>query len=201
MMPTAVPKVPYKHPKENRFQWVDIWNVLYRERIVFVGAAIDEELSNTLIGTLLYLDSQDNKDIMLYINSPGGEVVPALSLYDTCQSMKSDVGTLGMGGCVGQAGFLLATGQKGKRYSMPSTQIMLHQPSGAARGQASDIYNEAKELLRIRHYMSTVLANATDRSVAEVAKKFQRDTYFTADTAKEYGIIDTILYPQGEYTV
>eukprot|EP00239_Pterosperma_sp_CCMP1384_P002334 CAMPEP_0197848414 /NCGR_PEP_ID=MMETSP1438-20131217/8684_1 /TAXON_ID=1461541 /ORGANISM="Pterosperma sp., Strain CCMP1384" /LENGTH=204 /DNA_ID=CAMNT_0043460651 /DNA_START=455 /DNA_END=1069 /DNA_ORIENTATION=+ len=196
MMPIGVPKVPYRTPKENTWQWVDLWNCLYRERIIFIGDNIDEEMSNQLVGTLLYLDSIDKgKDIMLYINSPSGEVVPTLALYDTMNACQSDVGTLAFGGAMGMSGFLLATGKKGKRNVLPNTKIMLHQPSGAARGQAMDIYNEARELLRLRHYMSSVLAKSLDKPVEEVKKRFARDVYFSPEEAKEYGIIDNVIYP------
>jgi len=195
-MAIGVPRVPYKTPGENTWQWIDIWNIMYRERIVFVGKYIDEELGNQLVGTLLYLDSIDeNKDINLYINSQGGEIVPSLCIYDTCKHCKSDVGAVSFGASQAMAGFLLATAAKGKRAVLPNTNIMLHQPSGSARGQAIDIYNEARELLRVRRYMNECLAQATGKTREQIQKRFARDAYFEAEAAQEYGLIDTIVYP------
>uniref|UniRef100_A0A7S0WT76 ATP-dependent Clp protease proteolytic subunit n=1 Tax=Pyramimonas obovata TaxID=1411642 RepID=A0A7S0WT76_9CHLO len=197
MMPIGVPRVPYRTPGENSWQWVDIWNCLYRERIIFLGQQIDEELGNQLVGTMLYLDSIDGqKDMYLYINSMGGDVVPTLAIYDTMSFCKSDVGTVGFGGAMAMGGFLLACGAKGKRAVLPNTKIMIHQPSGAARGQAADIYNEARELLRLRTYMSTVLAQAVDKPMERVKEEFKRDFYFSPKEAVEYGVIDRIIYPR-----
>jgi ATP-dependent Clp protease protease subunit len=196
MMPIGVPRVPYRTPAENSWQWVDIWNCLYRERIIFISAAINEELGNQLIGTMLFLDSVNVKDVNLYINSMGGDVVPTLALHDTMKHMRSDVGTVGFGGAQAMAGFLLAVGKKGKRCVLPNTHIMLHQPSGAARGQASDINNEARELLRLRAYLSSTLAASTGKSPEQTAKDLSRDKYFTPDQAVEYGLIDRVIYPR-----
>ncbi|KAK3237168.1 hypothetical protein CYMTET_52721 [Cymbomonas tetramitiformis] len=188
MMPIGVPRVPYRTPKENTWQWVDIWNCLYRERIIFVGQQINEELGNQLVGTLLYLDSIDNgKDIYLYINSMGGEIVPTLALHDTMRACKSDVGTVAFGGAMAMAGLLLSCGAKGKRCALPNTKIMLHQPSGTARGQAADIHNEARELLRLRRYLLQVMSKSMDRPVDVIKEDFGRDKYFSAEAAKEYG--------------
>mmetsp|Transcript_15485 Transcript_15485/g.21370 ORF Transcript_15485/g.21370 Transcript_15485/m.21370 type:complete len:253 (+) Transcript_15485:53-811(+) len=197
MMPIGVPKVPYRTPGENQWQWVDIWNCLYRERIVFIGQHIDEELGNQLVGTMLYLDSIDkSKDIYFYINSGGGEIVPTLAIHDTMKHIRSKVGTCGFGGAMAMAGMLLACGEKGKRSVLPNTKIMLHQPSGTARGQAADIYNEAKELLRLREYLCNVLSVATGHTKEEVKVDFNRDTYFTPEQAIEYGVIDQIIFPR-----
>ncbi|DBA75091.1 hypothetical protein WJX77_004427 [Trebouxia sp. C0004] len=195
MMPIGVPRVPYRTPKEGGWQWVDIWNCLYRERIIFLGKAIDEETGNQLVATMLYLDSENKKDLNLYINCSGGDVVPCLALHDTMRHIKSDVVTVGFGGCMGMSGFLLAVGKKGKRYVLPNTRIMLHHPSGSARGQASDIQNEAKELLRIRGYVNKMLAQATGKSIERVQHDFNRNYYFNTQEAKEYGIIDNIIKP------
>lgn len=195
-MPIGVPKVPYRTPGEASYQWVDLWNVLYRERIMFIGEAVTEELGNQLVGTMLYLDSVSNKDLSVYINSPGGEVTPCLAIYDTIKHMKSDVPTVTFGGAMAMTGFLLACGAKGKRYTLPNSKIMIHAPSGSARGQAADIKNEATELLRLRKYIFTQLAAATDKPLEVVSKDFSRDKYFTPETAQEYGIIDKILRPR-----
>ncbi|KAL3133756.1 hypothetical protein ABBQ32_008240 [Trebouxia sp. C0010 RCD-2024] len=195
MMPIGVPRVPYRTPKEGGWQWVDIWNCLYRERIIFLGKAIDEETGNQLVATMLYLDSENKKDLNLYINCSGGDVVPCLALHDTMRHIKSDVVTVGFGGCMGMSGFLLAVGKKGKRYVLPNTRIMLHHPSGSARGQASDIQNEARELLRIRSYVNKMLAEATGKPLERVQHDFNRNYYFNTQEAKEYGIIDNIIKP------
>lgn len=195
MMPIGVPRVPYRTPKEGSWQWVDIWNCLYRERIIFLSKPVDDELGNQLVATMLYLDSENNKDMNVYINASGGDVVPCLAIQDTMRHVKSDVSTVGFGGCMGMSGFLLAVGAKGKRYALQNTHVMIHHPSGAARGQASDIYREAKELLRIRDYMDSILAEATGQPFEKVAKDFSRNKYFDAQEAKDYGVIDAIVKP------
>lgn len=196
MMPIGVPRVPYRTPKEGTWQWVDIWNCLYRERIIFLSKPVDEELGNQLVATMLYLDSENKKDMNLYINCSGGEVVPSLAIHDTMRHIKSDVGTVGFGGCMGMSGFLLAVGKKGKRVALQNTRIMVHHPSGAARGQASDINREAKELLRIRDYMDSILAQATGQSFEKVARDFSRNKYFDTTEAQEYGLIDQVVRPR-----
>mmetsp|Transcript_1103 Transcript_1103/g.7116 ORF Transcript_1103/g.7116 Transcript_1103/m.7116 type:complete len:231 (+) Transcript_1103:362-1054(+) len=192
----GVPKVPYRTPGEGGYQWVDIWNVLYRERIIFLGQNIDEEFGNQIVGTMLYLDSENNKDMNVYVNCPGGDVVPSLSIHDTMKHCRSDVGTVGFGGALAMGGFLLSSGAKGKRYCLPHTKIMLHSPSGAARGQASDIENEARELLRVRRYLMQVVGKNTNHTEEQTTKDFTRDRYFTPEEAMEYGIVDQVIYPR-----
>lgn len=195
MMPIGVPKVPYRTPRENSWQWVDIWNCLYRERIIFVGKPVDDELGNQLVATMLYLDSENKQDLTLYINSAGGEVVPSLAIHDCMKHMDSTCATVGFGGCLGMSGFLLAVGAKGKRWAMPNTRIMIHHPSGAARGQATDIHTEARELLHIRDYMNAVLSSSTGQTYEKVFSDFGRNKYFNAEEALEYGIVDRIIKP------
>lgn len=195
MMPIGVPRVPYRTPKEGSWQWVDIWNCLYRERIIFLSKPVDDELGNQLVATMLYLDSENKKDMNLYINCSGGEVVPCLALHDTMRHIGSDVSTVGFGGCMGMSGFLLAVGKKGKRYALQNTRIMVHHPSGVARGQASDMNREAKELLRIRDYMDSILAQACGKPFDVVARDFSRNKYFDTKEAQEYGLIDQIVRP------
>ena len=144
---------------------------------------------------MLYLDSEDKKDIRLYINATGGDVVPCLALHDTMRYLKSDVGTVGFGACMGMAGFLLAAGAKGKRCVLPNTRVMLHHPSGATRGQAADIDNEARELMRTRNYVNRVLAGATGKSVADIQKAINRNLYLDAHEALAFGVVDRILPP------
>eukprot|EP00475_Leptophrys_vorax_P040383 TRINITY_DN74757_c0_g1_i1.p1 TRINITY_DN74757_c0_g1~~TRINITY_DN74757_c0_g1_i1.p1 ORF type:complete len:453 (+),score=-37.80 TRINITY_DN74757_c0_g1_i1:62-1360(+) len=166
MMPIGTPKVPYRTPGEGGWQWVDIWNVLYRERIIFIGQFMDEEYTNQVLATMLYLDSVDsNKPMYMYINSPGGELTPTLALYDTIGSIKSPVGTLALGYAYNNAGFLLAAGTKGLRVAMPMTRVALQSPAGAARGQADDIQNEAKELMRVRAYVFGEIAKMSGQPV------------------------------------
>ncbi|KAK9814397.1 hypothetical protein WJX72_005299 [[Myrmecia] bisecta] len=195
MMPIGVPRVPYRTPREGGWQWVDIWNCLYRERIIFLGKAVDEELGNQLVATMLYLSSENKKDLNLYINCSGGEVVPCLALHDTMRHIAADVATVGFGGCMGMSGFLLAVGKKGKRYVLPNTRIMMHHPSGTARGQASDIENEARELMRVRNYVNKVLAQATAQPVEKIQHDFNRNKYFDTEEAKAYGLIDQVIKP------
>jgi ATP-dependent protease ClpP protease subunit len=305
MMPVGVPRVPYRLPRTNYWAWVDIWNCLYRERIVFLSKvshaptqvapqqvlygrvgtaptglrhhwqprprlvtchalqAVDDELGNQLVATMLYLDSENKKDINMYINASGGDVVPCLALHDTMRHIGSDVATVGFGGVMGMSGFLLACGEplpalvqaaqlglvrrsggrkfrliqprvgcaatrhvpqafprladsqpashascqhvpvcvcehagkKGKRYTLQHTSIMLHHPTGVARGQASDVHNEGRELLRVRDYMDATLAVATGRSFSAIQADLERALYMSPQDAKEYGVIDRILQP------
>jgi ATP-dependent Clp protease protease subunit len=196
MMPIGVPRVPYKTPNENSWQWVDIWNCLYRERIVWIGQTIDEELGNQLVATMLYLDSVDKsgKDIYLYINTEGGDIVPTMAILDTMKHIKSDVGCVAFGSARAMGGMLLACGTKGKRAALPNTCVMLHHPAGAARGQASDINNEGRELLKIRAKINQMVADATGKSVEQVHNDIRRDFHLTAEKALDYGVVDKVLY-------
>ena len=196
MMPIGVPRVPYKTPNENSWQWVDIWNCLYRERIVWIGQTIDEELGNQLVATMLYLDSVDKsgKDIYLYINTEGGEVVPTMAILDTMKHINSDVGCVAFGSARAMGGMLLACGKKGKRAALPNTCVMLHHPAGAARGQASDINNEGKELLKIRAKINEMVAEATGKTPEQVHQDIRRDFHLTAEKALDYGVVDKVLY-------
>ena len=196
MMPIGVPRVPYKTPNENSWQWVDIWNCLYRERIVWIGQTIDEELGNQLVATMLYLDSVDKsgKDIYLYINTEGGDIVPTMAILDTMKHIKSDVGCVAFGSARAMGGMLLACGTKGKRAALPNTCVMLHHPAGAARGQASDINNEGRELLKIRTKINEMVAQATGKTPERVHEDIRRDFHLTAEKALDYGVIDKVLY-------
>ncbi|KAK6935265.1 Clp protease proteolytic subunit /Translocation-enhancing protein TepA [Dillenia turbinata] len=196
MMPIGTPRVPYRTPGEGTWQWVDLWNALYRERVIFMGQHIDEEFSNQILATMLYLDSiESSKRIYLYINGPGGDLTPSMAIYDTMQSLKSPVGTHCIGYAYNLAGFLLAAGEKGHRFAMPLSRIALQSPAGAARGQADDIRNEANELLRIRDYLFSELAEKTGQPVEKVHKDLSRMKRFNAQEAFEYGLIDRIVRP------
>ncbi|XP_058085578.1 ATP-dependent Clp protease proteolytic subunit-related protein 2, chloroplastic [Magnolia sinica] len=196
MMPIGTPRVPYRTPGEGTWQWVDLWNALYRERVIFIGQHIDEEFSNQVLATMLYLDSMDSsKKLYLYINGPGGDLTPSMAIYDTMQSLKSPVATQCVGFAYNLAGFLLAAGEKGSRVAMPLSRIALQSPAGAARGQADDIQNEAKELLRIKDYLFEELATKTGQSVDKINKDLSRMKRFNAQEALEYGLIDRVLRP------
>ncbi|XP_004245699.1 ATP-dependent Clp protease proteolytic subunit-related protein 2, chloroplastic [Solanum lycopersicum] len=196
MMPIGTPKVPYRNPVDASWQWVDIWNALYRERVIFIGEEITEEFSNQILATMLYLDSIDNsKKLYMFINGPGGDLTPTLAIYDTMQSLKSAVGTHCVGFAYNLAAFLLAAGEKGNRCAMPLARIALESPAGAARGQADDIRNEAEELLRIRNYLFKELSEKTGQPIEKVHKDLSRVKRFTAKEALEYGLIDRIVRP------
>ncbi|KAL0732730.1 hypothetical protein Bca4012_008939 [Brassica carinata] len=196
MMPIGTPRVPYRNREEGTWQWVDIWNALYRERVIFIGQNIDEEFSNQILATMLYLDTlDDSRRIYMYLNGPGGDLTPSLAIYDTMKSLKSPVGTHCVGLAYNLAGFLLAAGEKGQRFAMPLSRIALTSPAGAARGQADDIQNEAKELSRIRDYLFNELAKNTGQPVERIFKDLSRMKRFNAEEAMEYGMIDKIVRP------
>ena len=193
-MPIGIPKVPYRMPGDSYTQWIDIYNRLYRERIIFIGKDIDDELANQIIAVMLYLDSEDaGKDIILYINSPGGYVTSGMAIYDTMQHIKSDVVTICVGLAASMGSFLLTAGTKGKRLALPHSRIMIHQPSGGTRGQASDIEIEAREILRIRSQLNQIYADRTSQPLSRIEKDMDRDFFMSAQEAKEYGLIDRVI--------
>ncbi|XP_028070947.1 ATP-dependent Clp protease proteolytic subunit-related protein 2, chloroplastic-like isoform X4 [Camellia sinensis] len=196
MMPIGTPRVPYRTPGEGTWQWVDLWNALYRERVIFIGQHIDEKFSNQILVTMLYLDSIDSsKRMYMYINGPGGDLTPSMAVYDTMQSLKSPVGTHCVGYAYNLAGFLVAAGEKGNRFAMPLSRIALQSPAGAARGQADDIRNEANELLRIRDYLFNELPNKTGQPAEKINKDLSQMKRFNAEEALEYGLIDRVVRP------
>ncbi|CAJ1943482.1 unnamed protein product [Sphenostylis stenocarpa] len=196
MMPIGTPKVPYRTPGEGTWQWVDLWNALYRERIIFIGQEIDEEFSNQILATMLYLDSIENsKKLYMYINGPGGDLTPSMAIYDTMQSLQSPVATHCVGFAYSLAAFLLAAGEKGNRSTMPLSRIALQSPAGAARGQADDIRNEANELLRIRDYLFSELSKKTGQPVEKITQDLSRMKRFNSQEALEYGLVDRIVRP------
>ncbi|GJD21102.1 ATP-dependent Clp protease proteolytic subunit 2 [Dulcicalothrix desertica PCC 7102] len=193
-MPIGVPKVPYRMPGEQYTQWVDIYNRLYRERVIFLPRDIDDEIANQIVAVMLYLDSEDpGKDISLYINSPGGMVTSGLMIYDTMQHIKSDVVTICVGLAASMGSFLLAGGAKGKRLALPHSRIMIHQPSGGTRGQATDIEIEAREILRIRHQLNGIYASNTGQPLEKIERDMDRDFFMSAQEAKDYGLIDKVI--------
>ncbi|EFA69327.1 ATP-dependent Clp protease proteolytic subunit [Cylindrospermopsis raciborskii S07] len=193
-MPIGIPKVPYRLPGSNYEQWIDLEDRLFRERIIFLTEEVDDGIANAIVAYLLYLDSDDQtKPIYLYINSPGGSVTAGMAIYDTIQYIKSEVVTICVGLAASMGSFLLAAGAKGKRLALPHSRIMIHQPSGGTRGQASDIEIEAREILRIRHQLNQIYADNTGQVLSKIEKDMDRDFFMSAQEAKEYGLIDRVI--------
>jgi len=193
-MPIGVPQVPYRLPGEQYSRWVDIYTRLNQERIMFLGQEINDGLANRLVAAMLYLDSNDpGKDIYLYINSPGGSVTAGMAIYDTMQYIKSDVVTICVGLAASMGAFLLAAGTKGKRVALPHARIMIHQPLGGTRGQATDIEIEAREILRLKRQLDEMLATQTGQPVEKINKDTDRDFYMSAAEAQQYGLIDRVI--------
>jgi ATP-dependent Clp protease, protease subunit len=176
----------------------DIFSRLLKDRIVFLGTPIDDTVANLIMAQLLHLESEDpDKDISLYINSPGGNVSALLAIYDTMQYIKPDVSTIVMGLAASAAAVLSLAGAKGKRFALPNSRILLHQPHGGAQGQAVDIEIQAKEIIRLRDLLDKIIAEHTGQSIEKVSKDTDRDFILTADEAKEYGVIDEIITRRG----
>jgi ATP-dependent Clp protease protease subunit len=176
----------------------DIYSRLLKDRIVFLGTPIDDNVGNLIMAQLLHLESEDpGKDINLYINSPGGDVSALLAIYDTMQYIKCDVSTLVMGLAASAAAVLLLAGAPGKRYALPNSRVLLHQPHGGAQGQAVDIEIQAREIVRLRELLDGIIAKHTGQELAKVAKDTDRDFILTADEAKAYGVVDEILAGRG----
>jgi ATP-dependent Clp protease protease subunit len=193
-MPIGYPKVPYRLPGDSYTQWIDLETRLYQERIIFLGSEVDDQLANKIIAIMLYLDSEEaGKDIILYINSPGGSVTAGMAIYDTMQHIKSDVVTICVGLAASMGSFLLAAGAPGKRLALPHSRIMIHQPSGGVRGQASDIEIEAREIVRIRRQLNQIYANRTHQNLEKIEKDMDRDFFMGAQEAKDYGLIDRVI--------
>ena len=175
----------------------DIYSRLLKERIIFVVGPIDDNVANLVVAQMLFCESENaDKDIQLYINSPGGSVTAGLAIYDTMQFVNCEVSTLCVGQAASMGAFLLAGGQKGKRYCLPNSRVMIHQPSGGSQGQASDIEIQAQEILFLRKRMNEIMASHTGRSVDELARDTERDNFMTAQDALDYGIIDKIQEPR-----
>lgn len=174
----------------------DVFSRLLRERIVFLGDEVDDELANSVMAQLLLLDSENpEKDIMLYINSPGGSITAGMAIFDTMQHVRADVSTICMGEAASMGAFLLSGGTKGKRMALPSARIMIHQPLGGARGQASDIELEAKEILRMKKMLNEMLAEHTGQTIEKINDDTERDFYMSAQEALDYGLIDKVITP------
>lgn len=174
----------------------DIFSRLLRERIIFLGDEIDDNMANSIMAQLLLLDSENSeKDIMLYINSPGGVITAGMAIFDTINSIKADVCTICLGEAASMGAFLLSAGTKGKRMALPNARIMIHQPLGGARGQATDIEIEAKEILRMKDMLNGLLSNHTGQPLEKIKEDTERDYFMSAKEACEYGLIDKVLDP------
>lgn len=172
----------------------DIYSRLLKDRIIFLGTPINDMVANSVVAQLLFLQAEDpEKDIQLYINSPGGSITAGMAIYDTMQFVKPDVSTLCVGMAASMGAFLLAAGAKGKRYALPNSEVMIHQPLGGAQGQASDIEIAAKRILKMRDHLNSILAERTGQPIERIAKDTDRDNFLTAAQAKEYGLIDDVI--------
>ncbi len=172
----------------------DIYSRLLKERIIFLGEEVTDASASVIIAQLLFLEGEDpEKDIHLYINSPGGSVTAGMAIYDTMQYIKCDVSTICIGMAASMGSFLLAGGAKGKRYALPNSEIMIHQPSGGARGQATEIKIVAEHILKTRHKLNSILAQNTGQSIERIEIDTERDNFMSAEEAKEYGLVDAVI--------
>ena len=172
----------------------DIYSRLLKDRIIMLGSAIDDNVANSIVAQLLFLEAEDpNKDISIYINSPGGSITAGMAIYDTMQFIKSDVSTICTGMAASMGAFLLAAGTKGKRYALPNSEVMIHQPLGGTQGQASDIEIHAKRIIRMREKLNEILSERTGQPLDVIQADTDRDNFMSADRAVEYGLIDKVL--------
>jgi ATP-dependent Clp protease protease subunit len=187
--------IPYVVEQDGRSERAyDIYSRLLRDNIIFIGSEINDEMANAVIAQLLYLEAENpKKEVSLYINSPGGSITAGIAIYDTMQFIKSDVSTICVGQAASMAAVLLAAGRPGKRYSLPNSRVVLHQPYGGYQGQASDIAIQAKEILRIREALNDILAKHTGQPKDKIQADIERDFIMTPGEAKEYGLIDEII--------
>ena len=190
--------IPYVIEQNSRGERsYDIYSRLLKDRIIFLGEEVTDMSANTIVAQLLFLESEDpEKDIHLYINSPGGSVTAGLAIYDTMQYIKCDVNTYCFGMAASMGAFLLAGGKKGKRFAMPNSEIMIHQPSGGARGQATEIQIAAEHILRMRTRLNQILSENTGQPLDVIRIDTERDNFMTAEEAKEYGLIDMVIDPR-----
>ena len=187
IIPTVIDKI------NNSERVYDIYSRLLKDRIIIINGEIDNTLSNSVVAQLLYLDSINNDDINLYINSPGGNVTDGFAIYDTMNLIKSDVSTIGMGMCASMAAFLLSSGAKGKRYILPNCEVMIHQPLGGASGQATEIKIAAEHILKTKEKLNKILSINTGKKLNEIEHDTDRDNYMSATESLEYGIVDKII--------
>jgi ATP-dependent Clp protease, protease subunit len=177
----------------------DIYSRLLKDRIIFLGTAIDDNVANLVVAQMLYLESEDpDKEIFFYLNSPGGHVSSGMAIYDTMQYIKPPISTVCMGQAASMAAVLLAAGEKGKRFALPHSRILIHQPLGGFQGQATDIDIQAREILRLKDELNKIMADLTGKPLAKVVNDTERDYYMTSNQAKEYGLIDDIIIKKPE---
>ena len=190
--------VPYVIEQTNRGERsYDIYSRLLKDRIIFLGGEIDDDTANVIVAQMLFLEMEDpDADIMLYINSPGGSTSAGMAIYDTMHYVKCEVSTVCVGMAASMGAFLLAAGAKGKRKALPNAEIMIHQPLGGARGQATDIAIQAEQIMRIKRKMNELLSKHTGQTIKTIEKDVERDHYMTADEALKYGLIDEIIAPR-----
>jgi len=192
-----VPMVVEQSPRGERAY--DIYSRLLKERIIFLGSGVNDDVSNVIVAQLLFLEAEDpDKDITFYINSPGGSVTAGMAIYDTMQYVKCDIATLCMGQAASMGAFLLAAGTEGKRYSLPNARIMIHQPMGGFQGQATDIDIQAKEILRLKDDLNRLLAHHTKKPLKKIAADTERDYFMSGEEAQKYGIVDKVLTSRDE---
>nr|YP_010538545.1 clp protease proteolytic subunit [Dischidia ruscifolia]UYC32556.1 clp protease proteolytic subunit [Dischidia ruscifolia] len=193
-MPIGVPKVPYRCPGDVNESWVDLYNRLYRERLLFLGQLIDSEIANQLMALMVYLDSEENnKDLYLWINSPGGWIIPGLGIYDTMQFVKADIHTIGIGLAASMGSFILAGGAITKRVAFPNARVMIHQPACLFYDVSlRDTFKETEEVLALRETLTRIYAQRTGKPFWVVSKDLERDTFMSATEAQAYGIVDFV---------
>ena len=194
-----VPMVVEQSPRGERAY--DIYSRLLKERIIFLGSGVNDDVSNVIVAQLLFLEAEDpEKDITFYINSPGGSVTAGMAIYDTMQYVKCDIATLCMGQAASMGAFLLAAGTDGKRYTLPNARIMIHQPMGGFQGQATDIDIQAKEILRLKEDLNRLLSHHTKNPLKKIAADTERDYFMSGEEAQSYGIVDKVLTNRDELT-
>ena len=197
-LPTS-PQAPRSGPLSGMDPSADIYRLLLKDRIVFLGAEVSDELANFVTAQMLYLDAEDSsKDIMLYINSPGGSVTAGMAIYDTMQFVNADVGTVCVGLAASMGQFLLCAGTAGKRFSLPHSRIMMHQPLGGIQGQAADIAIQAEQMIYVKRMLADRIAHHTGQTPEQINIDSDRDRWFTAEEAKDYGIIDNVIIGKTE---
>lgn len=187
LIPTIIEK------ENNSERAYDIYSRLLKDRIIILNGEINDINANTIIAQLLYLDSENSEDISLYINSPGGSITAGMAIYDTMNLIKSDVSTICIGMCASMAAFLLSSGQQGKRYSLPNSEVMIHQPLGGAQGQATEIKIAAERILKLKDKLNKILAKNTNQDIKKIEKDTERDHFLDANEALDYGLIDKII--------
>jgi ATP-dependent Clp protease, protease subunit len=191
-MPMLVPYVIEQTPRGERAY--DIYSRLLKDRIIFLGTAIDDDVANSIIAQLLFLEADDpDKEIHLYVNSPGGLVTAGMAIFDTMNYIRPPVSTICLGQAASMGAILLSAGAKGRRFSLPNSRIMIHQPLGGFQGQATDIEIHAKEILRMKHSLNEILANATGQNIQKIAADTDRDFFMSGAQAKDYGLIDSVI--------